>query len=461
MTPSTQKAEQAPAWKQEVNRRVAQHKGRKGNASNGEDASTDGPAGITSAKPVPRASAKAAARVAARYAKAPSYSQMLAEEIGAGRGGSIAAPRLAACDAAAAAVLSVATVYAETETPSAEAAPGAETRPVQPTLSPAPERAFTETLETEPVFSIAVAETADSVAPTQRFAIRWEADLPVRDHAAALGRASRGEGIYEVDAETVWKHGREGRDAFYSQGLEMVEAAQPIHANLIHFPKELIAARKARPRRAESAFAASMEAQLSIFEAEPLPLVDEFEEIGGEASATTLPWRGPEWSSIQLERELRAETATPEKKPLQAEPAKASLAEQVAPMSRRMLAGLVDFSLVTGAFLGAAFTAVMNATVLPSLKAMELGSIAAVVLVGLFYYAFFFSLSKATLGMRYAGLAMRTFSGKRPNLKQRCARAAALVISIMPVGLGAVWALFDEDNLCWHDRLSSTYLRRE
>jgi uncharacterized RDD family membrane protein YckC len=130
-------------------------------------------------------------------------------------------------------------------------------------------------------------------------------------------------------------------------------------------------------------------------------------------------------------------------------------------MSRRMLAGLVDFSLVTGAFLGAAFTAVMNATVLPSLKAMELGSIAAVVLVGLFYYAFFFSLSKATLGMRYAGLAMRTFSGKRPNLKQRCARAAALVISIMPVGLGAVWALFDEDNLCWHDRLSSTYLRRE
>jgi uncharacterized RDD family membrane protein YckC len=241
----------------------------------------------------------------------------------------------------------------------------------------------------------------------------------------------------------------------------MVEAAQPIHANLIHFPKELVAARKARPRRAESAFAASMEAQLSIFEAEPLPLVDDSEVLGGKTSAATLPWTGPEWSSIQLEQELRAETVTHEEKPTLAEPAKPTLARQVAPMSRRMLAGLVDFSLVTGAFLGAAVTAVMNATVLPSLKAMELGSVVAVVLVGLFYYAFFFSLSKATLGMRYAGLAMRTFSGKRPNLAQRCTRAAALVISILPAGLGAVWALFDEDNLCWHDRLSSTYLRRE
>jgi len=27
--------------------------------------------------------------------------------------------------------------------------------------------------------------------------------------------------------------------------------------------------------------------------------------------------------------------------------------------------------------------------------------------------------------------------------------------------LGVAWALFDEDHLCWHDRLSRTYLRKE
>jgi len=32
------------------------------------------------------------------------------------------------------------------------------------------------------------------------------------------------------------------------EGVEVVEAAQPIHANLIQFPRELVATRKIRPR---------------------------------------------------------------------------------------------------------------------------------------------------------------------------------------------------------------------
>jgi uncharacterized RDD family membrane protein YckC len=36
----------------------------------------------------------------------------------------------------------------------------------------------------------------------------------------------------------------------------------------------------------------------------------------------------------------------------------------------------------------------------------------------------------------------------------------ALILSLLPVGLGVAWAIFDEDHLTWHDRLSGTYLRR-
>jgi hypothetical protein len=37
---------------------------------------------------------------------------------------------------------------------------------------------------------------------------------------------------------------------------------------------------------------------------------------------------------------------------------------------------------------------------------------------------------------------------------------AALLVSVAPMGLGAAWAVFDEQHLCWHDRLSGTYVRK-
>jgi hypothetical protein len=47
-----------------------------------------------------------------------------------------------------------------------------------------------------------------------------------------------------------------------------------------------------------------------------------------------------------------------------------------------------------------------------------------------------------------------------PTREQRCARLVAMVLSVLPVGLGVAWAIFDEEHLSWHDRLSQTYLRR-
>jgi hypothetical protein len=72
----------------------------------------------------------------------------------------------------------------------------------------------------------------------------------------------------------------------------------------------------------------------------------------------------------------------------------------------------------------------------------------------------FYTLATATPGMKYARISLCTFRDESPSRAQRCGRLGALLLSLLPVGLGVVWALFDEEHLSWHDRLSRTYLRK-
>jgi uncharacterized RDD family membrane protein YckC len=62
-----------------------------------------------------------------------------------------------------------------------------------------------------------------------------------------------------------------------------------------------------------------------------------------------------------------------------------------------------------------------------------------------------------TPGMRFAGLRLVDFDGRRPAREQRTIRLAASVLSIISAGLGLVWALVDEENLTWHDHISKTF----
>jgi uncharacterized RDD family membrane protein YckC len=80
--------------------------------------------------------------------------------------------------------------------------------------------------------------------------------------------------------------------------------------------------------------------------------------------------------------------------------------------------------------------------------------------VGMLYMVLFFTLAKATPGMKYARLEICTIAGNKANRAQRSRRMAALLVSMLPMGLGAVWAIFDGQHLSWHDRLSGTYLRK-
>jgi uncharacterized RDD family membrane protein YckC len=304
-------------------------------------------------------------------------------------------------------------------------------------------------------------------AQVQSFEIRWDADMPVRESGLAIARASRGDINFESPTESLRQEERGARGVLDGAGFEVVEAAEPIHANLIQFPRELVATRKVRPRRAEGPYAASLEAegQLSIFEVESSAVSTEPEAASARAETGANTWVGPEWSGIELDEEPQKEIARPA-------PAKVErpnpgstttttmMVLPLAPLNQRILAAIVDFSLITAAFLAAVLVAASNTSVLPPVKEIELGAVVAWALIGALYQAFFFILSRTTPGMDYANLALCTFAGKRPSLAQRCVRSAALFLSLLPLGLGVIWAIFDEHNLTWHDRLSGTYLRK-
>jgi uncharacterized RDD family membrane protein YckC len=75
------------------------------------------------------------------------------------------------------------------------------------------------------------------------------------------------------------------------------------------------------------------------------------------------------------------------------------------------------------------------------------------------YEWFFLTYARVTPGMRYAQLSICTFDEQAPTKAQIKGRLKAMLISVLPVGLGMLWSVFDEDQMSWHDRLSKTYLR--
>lgn len=459
---SAQKTETTDSWKQEVNRRVAEHIERK-------IAGTTAPLAAADAPPAAgNRAAAAAARVAARYAKAPSYSDMLAEE---------ARAAVRAAEAASKAALE-AQAAAEQVLAGLEAASSATT--VWEVEFFAPADAETARTQGEPESLAATASAAEPVVQAasqakvpdlsssssgRSFEIRWDADMPIREAGPAPGRASNGKDLFEGSVESSWKPAPDTRGALHTEGYEVVEPALPIHANLIEFPRELVATRKVRPRRAEGPYAAEIEAQgqLSIFEVDPRSVSTEPELSGAAGEAGAATWVRPVWSGIELDEEPQVEMASPavHSRAIEREEPVASVAAlQIASLNRRALAAVVDFSLIATAFIAAAFLASVNLKTLPSIKAMEAGSVVALALTGVFYLALFFILAKATPGMKYAQLEFCTLAGRRPTRAQRCLRLAGLLLSLLPAGLGVASAVFDEQHLGWHDRISATYLRR-
>ena len=236
-----------------------------------------------------------------------------------------------------------------------------------------------------------------------------------------------------------------------------------IPANLIEFPRQLVAPRKARPRLAEGPLREEADhathqdphsAQLRIFEVEP-------DQI---STAPVIESVSPEWSSIVLPAQpvSTAIQAAPEA-PFQPIPA-----PQTASFSLRLMASIVDGCIIGSAFL--AFTAVFAITVgklagapasAPRITPQIAAITAAVTLLALtfFYQVLFFTFSEATPGMRYARIGLCTLSDDNPTRSAMRRRILATALAACPLGIGFLWAWFDDDGLGWHDRISRMYQR--
>jgi uncharacterized RDD family membrane protein YckC len=130
---------------------------------------------------------------------------------------------------------------------------------------------------------------------------------------------------------------------------------------------------------------------------------------------------------------------------------------KVAPMGQRMLSGIAD------AFIVLAGSAIFLALVFHDVPAPDskLGYALVAVLPFLLWaiYEYLFLVHcAATPGMQMAHLALASFDAEPIGRRVRRGRALAAMLSTFPLGLGIVWALLDEDTLCWHDRISRTYI---
>jgi len=243
--------------------------------------------------------------------------------------------------------------------------------------------------------------------------------------------------------------------------------SQPLPANLIEFPRQLVASRKARPRLAEGPLreegAEPNDGQLRIFEVDTAQISTD--PVAEEAGA-------PQWTSIFLD--------TPQPAPAE-EPEPVTAGATVGPPGAASVARRTVAAAINGCIIGAALAAFGAAAMITSgnaaaLQSLTLGAIfnelrtpdgrallgaGAVValLLCLAYQALFFTLSTATPGMRCVRIALCTFGEENPTRKALRRRVVAVLLSGVPFGLGYIWATLDEEKLSWHDRVAGMYQR--
>jgi len=413
------------SWKEEVNLRLAAHRNRR---STGAVAA---PAPEQMQSMASSRAAQAAARVAARYAQARSYSEMQAEEARvAVRAAEIATQVALEAQAHAEAKLATLDAVAQQPAPQPELIRSRPEESLQPQVSEqrweSPASVVAEPLRREDLD------------------VRWEPELPARHEDFSSMRATLGRDAFEIPTSDWWAPA----ETEAAPVASVVEPAQPIPANLIEFPGELVATRKVRPRRVEGDHVDGMDAQLSIFEVDPATLSTEAEPVAREQAGD---WRALDPESSPLLDDGVTETI-PVKLPV--------LNLQQASINRRLMAAIVDGTLITGILLALVLMAGNMVSNLPPMHRIEMGAAICWAVVALVYQLFFFYVARATPGMKYASISLCTFDDQFPGRNRLLSRLAAMAFSIAPMGLGIAWALFDEEHLCWHDRISKTYQRK-
>ena len=416
-------AEPASELRQQAAARLAEHRQRRGKGA--ADADSSRAAGSLKRSSI-------ATAVAERYAQTPSYRAFLADHAKRAMEEAAAAAEVAMRNAEAV-VAAQQQLLGELELWNAPQEFTAQTAQIQ-----------TARIQTDqPVAPVAVPLAA---APLTVRLYEELAPAPVAP-AQPSGAPLDTEEFRALDEEIAFRQSPVFED--YKAYLQReAEPPIPLPANLLEFPRQLVAPRKARPRLAEGPLredSSPSGRQLRIFEV----------EAGQISASPTLPSTTPEWTSIHLDAQSVTDFDPEPETPL----LPSSLRPQTAPFALRAMASLFDGGLVLAAVvLFAAIFAKVAGQVpggWPGLAALA----AATFVLHVVYGLLFFSFGTQTPGMRYARIGFCTFTDENPTRSALRKRVLTQLLALAPLGMGLLWALLDEDRLGWHDRLSRMYQR--
>lgn len=133
---------------------------------------------------------------------------------------------------------------------------------------------------------------------------------------------------------------------------------------------------------------------------------------------------------------------------------------QAVAIVQRVHAGMVDCAIVvaaSGIFAATCYKLLPGLTLAKPLLAI---AAAMPLLLWATYHYLFLMYAGTTAGMQRAGIRLSSFKGGFPTRRQRRSRAIALFFSTASLMMGLCWVLVDVDALCWHDRISRTYLTK-
>jgi len=131
---------------------------------------------------------------------------------------------------------------------------------------------------------------------------------------------------------------------------------------------------------------------------------------------------------------------------------------QAAPLTRRLLAGAIDAALVSAAFAFFAYGFYRITAIVPPWRQVATATSALLAAFWIGYEYLLLVYAGTTPGLRLARLQLSRFNGTPVPRRLRRWRVLASALSGLSLALGYAWCFLDEDELCWHDRITRTYM---
>jgi len=131
----------------------------------------------------------------------------------------------------------------------------------------------------------------------------------------------------------------------------------------------------------------------------------------------------------------------------------------LASIASRLLATSIDAVILAAALSGFSVIFLRVNPIQGSFGLLAGAGAAIAILLWITYECFFVICTGSTPGLRAAGLRVRNFDGSPVSQSTRRWRVLASFLSAFSVGLGYLWCFLDQDSLCWHDRITRTYIQ--